>query len=191
MPGGRAEPGDLSKGPNGRNLCRWCSLEIPPGRRRTFCSEFCVHEWKLRSDPGYLREQVLARDRGICAACGLDCVAEWRQLKRLRGPRRLLKWAEWGLKPDQRATLGTPTISCRSQRAAANATCRTSARCVSAATGAPRRNCAPPAHCRIRAAGHACPRIEPMPRRGMIAQSGRSLNSVFCRHLVVSAFDNR
>jgi 5-methylcytosine-specific restriction protein A len=105
MPGGWADSFALPKGPNGRNLCRWCNLEVPPGRRRTFCSDFCVNEWRLRSNPGYLREQVLARDRGICAACGIDCVAQWRGLKRLRGPRRILAWAEWGLKPDERATL--------------------------------------------------------------------------------------
>ena len=29
-----------------------------------------MHEWKLRTNPGYLREQVFARDRGVCAACG-------------------------------------------------------------------------------------------------------------------------
>ena len=105
MPGGWVDPTDLAKGPNGRSLCRWCNLEVPAGRRRTFCSEFCVNEWRLRSNPGYLRDQVFARDRGVCARCGIDCVAEWRRLKRLRGPRRTLGWAEWGLKPGRRSTL--------------------------------------------------------------------------------------
>ena len=105
MPGGWTDPSALPKGPNGRNLCRWCNLELPPGRRRTFCSDFCVNEWRLRTDPAYLRDQVLARDRGVCAICGLDTVAEWRHLKRLRGPGRILAWAKWGLKPNQRATL--------------------------------------------------------------------------------------
>lgn len=105
MPGGWVDPASLPKGPNGRNLCRWCNLEVPPGRRRTFCSDFCVNEWRLRSNPGYLREQVCARDHGICGRCGIDCVAEWRRLKRLRGPRRILGWAQWGLKPDARSTL--------------------------------------------------------------------------------------
>ncbi len=105
MPGDWTDPDSLPKGPNGRNLCRWCNLEIPEGRRRTFCSGFCVHEWKLRTDPGYLREQVLARDRGVCAACGIDCRAEFARLKRLRGSSRILAWAEWGLKPNQRGSL--------------------------------------------------------------------------------------
>jgi len=62
------------KGPNGRGLCRLCSTEVPP-RRRTFCSEDCVHEWKLTSDPGYVRSQLWKRDKGTCALCGVDTVA--------------------------------------------------------------------------------------------------------------------
>lgn len=63
--------GPLKKGPNGRNLCRWCQTEVPP-RRQTFCSSKCVFEWKLRTDAQFVRRQVHARDRGICCRCGLD-----------------------------------------------------------------------------------------------------------------------
>jgi 5-methylcytosine-specific restriction protein A len=59
------------RGPSGRRLCRFCRKEVPKGKR-TFCSDACVHEWKLRSDPGYLREQVFLRDLGICAKCKTD-----------------------------------------------------------------------------------------------------------------------
>lgn len=59
------------KGPNGRGLCRWCNKEVPKGRQ-TFCGEPCIHEWKIRSDPGYVRRQVYERDKGVCAICGLD-----------------------------------------------------------------------------------------------------------------------
>jgi 5-methylcytosine-specific restriction endonuclease McrA len=104
MPGGRVDPGTLEKGPNGRTLCRWCNLETPQGRR-TFCSEWCVNEWRLRTDPGYLRDQVFERDRGVCALCSVDCVAELRRLKRLRGVHRAAGWAAWGLRPRQRASL--------------------------------------------------------------------------------------
>lgn len=104
MPGGFADPKSLERGPGGRPLCRWCELEIPL-RRRTFCSDFCVHQWRLRSDPGYLREQVLARDRGICAVCKLDCVAEWRRLRRIRGERRVAALAAWGLTARSRKSL--------------------------------------------------------------------------------------
>src|SRR5450432_1031199 len=74
MPGGRAIHTELPTGANGLALCRWCSLEVPP-RRRTFCSEYCVNEWRLRTDPRYLRERVLARDRGVCALCTTDTLA--------------------------------------------------------------------------------------------------------------------
>jgi 5-methylcytosine-specific restriction protein A len=97
MPGGWADPHALAKGPNGRSLCRWCDLEVPKGRV-TFCSAWCVQEWRLRSDPGYVREQVLARDRGVCASCGVDCLLAERQLKRLRGAARLKAFLDWGLR---------------------------------------------------------------------------------------------
>ena len=104
MPGGSADRDALAKGPNGRALCRWCSLEVPKGRF-TFCSDWCVHEWKLRTDPGYIREQVLQRDRGKCKRCGVDCERELIRLKRLRRERREQAWADWGLKPYGRRSL--------------------------------------------------------------------------------------
>jgi 5-methylcytosine-specific restriction enzyme A len=105
MPGGWVDPHILPKGPNGRNLCRWCSLEVPSGRRVTFCSDWCVEEWRLRSDPGYIREKVLQRDRGVCAGCGIDCLHAERQLKRLRGAARLKAALDWGLRAGYRNTL--------------------------------------------------------------------------------------
>ena len=53
------------------------------GRRRTFCSDACVHEWRLRSSTSYLRDCVLDRDRGICALCGLDTVRLRQKVMRL------------------------------------------------------------------------------------------------------------
>jgi hypothetical protein len=97
MPGGRAEPGSP-------RVCRWCSLEVPKPRR-TFCSEWCVHEWRLRTDPSYLRERVLARDRGICASCGTDTLEAWLQLKRSRGERRAKRLEHWGLARMNRKSL--------------------------------------------------------------------------------------
>ena len=96
MPGGRADRDLLPRGPNGRLLCRWCQLEVPPGRF-TFCSPYCVEEWKLRSDPGHLRERVLERDRGVCASCSLDCVAEYNRIRRMRGLRRTEALAAWNM----------------------------------------------------------------------------------------------
>ncbi len=104
MPGGNVLRRELPQGENGRALCRWCALEVPRGRF-TFCSAWCVHEWKLRSNPGYLREQVLRRDKGICAGCGVDTLSAFRSLRRARGMRRAAMLAEWGLKRLTRRSL--------------------------------------------------------------------------------------
>ena len=102
--GGRAKPRLLPKGQDGRVLCRWCAIEVPRGRR-TFCSADCVHEWKLRTDPGYLREQVFARDHGVCAACGTDTELLRKEFRKLdyRARRQFLK--EWKLKEGWRRSL--------------------------------------------------------------------------------------
>lgn len=104
MPGGWIDRKSIPRGPNGRGLCRWCSLEVPRGRF-TFCSEFCVHEWKLRSQPAYLREQVLRRDHGLCAKCGVDTLAAERCLRFSHGIRRQALLAFWGLKRRSRKSL--------------------------------------------------------------------------------------
>jgi len=104
MPGGWADRASLAKGENGRNLCRWCNLEVPRGRI-TFCSDWCVEEWRLRTDPAYLRERVFERDKGICAVCKVDCEAAWRNLKRQRGAASVGILLEWGLKRGSRKSL--------------------------------------------------------------------------------------
>ena len=104
MPGGFADRATLPKGRNGQTLCRWCGLEVPR-RRFTFCSDWCVREWRLRTDPGYLREQVFLRDHGICSACQADTHAAYLELKRSRGTHRLKLLARWGLGRLNRRTL--------------------------------------------------------------------------------------
>lgn len=59
------------KGPHGGFPCRWCSAEVFPPRK-TYCSDACVHEWRLRSDPAYVRTQLYLRDKGVCQSCGLN-----------------------------------------------------------------------------------------------------------------------
>ena len=78
-----------------RGLCRWCGLAVPTGRF-TFCSAYCVHEWRLRTDPGYLREQVFERDRGVCAQCGLDTEALRRDKRKLDYRARRQFEKDWG-----------------------------------------------------------------------------------------------
>jgi len=104
MQGGWVDRTTLPRGPNGRGLCRWCSLEVPP-RRFTFCSSYCVHEWKLRTQPGYVREQVFLRDQGMCAVCAVDTVAAARSLRYSRGERRSELLRHWGLRQRTRKTL--------------------------------------------------------------------------------------
>jgi len=80
--GGRVNPRKLPKGPNGRALCRQCQTEVKPPRR-TFCSQPCVDTWVVRTGSKMVLH-VRRRDRGICALCGLDCVALLRELKRIK-----------------------------------------------------------------------------------------------------------
>jgi len=51
--------------------CRYCEKDVKPPRR-TFCSNVCVHEWRIRSDIKYMREKIYERDLGICALCKID-----------------------------------------------------------------------------------------------------------------------
>jgi 5-methylcytosine-specific restriction protein A len=98
LAGGRLARAKLPLGPNGLPLCRWCELEILAKRRRTFCSDFCVHQHRLRTDPGYLRDQVFARDRGICALCQADTIAIFSALQRARGNARAAGLSLYGIK---------------------------------------------------------------------------------------------
>lgn len=78
-----------------RSPCRWCGAEVPK-RRRTFCSPECVHQWRLRTDPGYLREQVFARDGGVCAGCGLDTEVLRKDKRKLDYAARRQFEKDWG-----------------------------------------------------------------------------------------------
>jgi 5-methylcytosine-specific restriction endonuclease McrA len=102
--GGWINAQKLPKGPEGRSLCRRCSAEVPKGRR-SFCSETCVHEWKLRTDPGYLREKVFERDRGVCAKCKLDTDALRKHFLKLDYKARYKFLLEWNLKDGFRRSL--------------------------------------------------------------------------------------
>lgn len=80
-----------------RGLCRWCGSEAPKGRF-TFCGNACVHQWKLRTDPGYLRDQVFERDKGVCAACGVDTEALRKNKRKLDFAARRQFEREWGVR---------------------------------------------------------------------------------------------
>ena len=104
MKGGWVDRKAGPRGPNGRGICRWCSLEVP-ARRYTFCSAYCVHEWKLRTQPGYVRDKVFERDRGVCSCCGVDALAEERRLRYSHGARRVELLKYWGLRSRTRKSL--------------------------------------------------------------------------------------
>lgn len=85
-----------------RGTCRWCGETILYGagdkqgrvdlRRRWHPA--CVDEYNA-SDPRELRRLVRKRDRGVCAACGLDTHALRREV---RGKGRTAKLRELGFK---------------------------------------------------------------------------------------------
>ena len=77
--------------------CRWCGGEVPKGRF-TFCGEVCVHEWKVRTDPGYLRARVFERDRGVCALCGVDTEALRKGKRKLDYAARRQFEKDWGVR---------------------------------------------------------------------------------------------
>jgi len=91
----RSMPGGWVK--RQRGLCRWCRGPVPP-RRLTFCSPACVHEWRLRTDPGYLRQHVFVRDHGVCAQCGLDTEAMRKDKRKLDYSARRQFEKEWGFR---------------------------------------------------------------------------------------------
>lgn len=55
-----------------------------------------MHEWKLRTNPGYLREQVFERDRGVCAMCGVDTVQLRKDKRKLDYKARKQFEKDWG-----------------------------------------------------------------------------------------------
>lgn len=102
--GGWIKPSIVERSPTGRPLCRWCRQEVGK-RRRTFCSDTCVHEWKLRTDPGYLREKVFERDKGVCAQCGVNTVTLRKDMRKLDFAARRQFLKKWGLHEGSRKSL--------------------------------------------------------------------------------------
>lgn len=61
------------RGPSGRRLCRYvhCNNEVPQGRR-AWCSDECVHQYRLQAHWNYARQQLRKREKGLCQICGAD-----------------------------------------------------------------------------------------------------------------------
>jgi len=92
-----ANPTGRLRGPGGRVRCRWCGTETKPPRQ-CWCSDECVHEYRIRANAGYARTQVYRRDRGTCVLCGLDCSKLSGRLRKLKHPCRRAYLAVLGLK---------------------------------------------------------------------------------------------
>jgi len=96
--GGWADPKALPLGPSGRPCCRRCGVEIVKGSgRRTFCSDSCVVEWKIRTQPDFAAEHVHARDKGIYRGCARDCDGLQRKIRVTKWARRKRRMEELGL----------------------------------------------------------------------------------------------
>ncbi len=103
--GGWVKPSETERSVTGNPLCRWCRDEVVAKRRRTFCSDACVHAWKLRTDPAYLREKVFERDKGVCAQCGVDTAALRRDMRKLDYAARRQFLKLWRLREGSRKSL--------------------------------------------------------------------------------------
>jgi len=81
--GGWVDPASLPLNPDGRPQCRWCSKSVPLPRR-TFCSNECVDQHRIRTNTRYMRTCVYRRDCGICASCRQDTKKIAREAKQYR-----------------------------------------------------------------------------------------------------------
>jgi len=77
------EWGKPTRNAAGEPICRWCGGPVAKPRR-TFCSDACVHEWKVRSSPWYVRQQLKKRDRGVCQICGFNVIKAHRDWSRAK-----------------------------------------------------------------------------------------------------------
>lgn len=88
LKGGWIDPLTLPINKQGFRCCRWCGESIHPPRR-TFCSDACVHELRLRTQPGYVRQCCYDRDKGICHLCKVDTKVIAKMARKLDGKARV------------------------------------------------------------------------------------------------------
>lgn len=65
-----------------KGTCTWCRGPVPKGAR-TWCGDACVEEFLIRNSQAHARSRVHARDRGVCAACGMDTDATRQELREI------------------------------------------------------------------------------------------------------------
>lgn len=91
--GGWVNPKTLPKNEDGRPQCRWCTGSVMPPRR-TFCSDACVHEHRIRTNTKYMRICVYRRDNGICAECKQDTKKIACEAKKLKNSKNFKSYYE-------------------------------------------------------------------------------------------------
>lgn len=77
---------------DGKHLCGWCAGPIPKGRS-LWCGQACVDQFLIRRGGTWLKSIVHKRDRGVCAACGLD-TEEIAALKKQLFYKRRVFWED-------------------------------------------------------------------------------------------------
>jgi 5-methylcytosine-specific restriction endonuclease McrA len=78
-------PYPTERGPNGRFFCRGsCGREVPKGKLYWCGVPECLAAYRVKNDPGFARDQVWERDKGICAKCGRDSKRIGRIIRYLR-----------------------------------------------------------------------------------------------------------
>ncbi|CAM9133832.1 unnamed protein product [Scytosiphon promiscuus] len=70
----------MEKGEKGFPLCRFCNEEVSSARR-TFCSNGCIHEHRIRTQGSYVRKCLLTRDGGKCSVCGIDAAGHYKRAR--------------------------------------------------------------------------------------------------------------
>ena len=92
--------------PRGRTgHCRWCGKPVPKGRRR-WCSQGCVDDALIATNPAAARAAVARRDHGVCSECGADA----EQTRRVLNALLEFAWSRrqrpggWGTVPNARDT---------------------------------------------------------------------------------------
>lgn len=63
--------------PRKKGRCRWCGNEVQ-APRRTWCSDACVEQYTLLTDPAKFRPYVFERAHGRCQLCNVDLARRQR-----------------------------------------------------------------------------------------------------------------
>lgn len=80
-------------GPNGEKLCKCgCGQPVEKGRR-SWAGQACVDKWMVANNAGHVRKELMRRDHGVCAICGVDSA---RARKRAMAAQQSNIWRRWG-----------------------------------------------------------------------------------------------